>query len=1060
MIDTGSAISAMNKQAAQLFYAKRPAKKTEQPIQLGNGTIDVLTQKYEPMITIDKRPQKMTLFVIPNLQYNILLGMDFARLFNMEIIFGDHPTIETPFEPMHYIEIPTDDNDVELTEKQQQKWEDLQEQYKDQLAEADAILGATDTIEHDIITPDETPIRQQPYRVSPKQKEAIKQQIEELLKLNVIRPSKSPYASPVVLVDKPDGTLRMCIDFRQVNNVTTGDAHPLPKIDELLDQLGKTRVFSTLDLLQGFHQIKLTENAIPKTAFTTHLGLFEYTRMPFGLKNAPATFQRLVEDIFRDIMWINVLVYIDDIIIFTETVDQHLEVLKTVLNKLKRHQLQAKRKKCKFFKRKLTFLGHTVSPEGLLPKQENIKTLQEFKDPSNLKELRSFLGMASYYRKFVPNYSKISRPLTKLLKEDEPFVIGKEQKETIQILKDKLTKPPILKFPDYSKTFHVITDASKERIGHVICQQYDKKFHPIRYGGKQLNKAEQNYTTSEKEALALLHAIKKNHAYLHGRRFVVHTDHLPLKSLLNAKDPTGRLARWFLTFQNYDFDTIYLPGKDNVLGDAVSRLNQHHEQEEKLKHFGYINIPGKLKQMTSEDREMQELIEEIKTTPSKYPKLTIDEGQIFFNDKDKPRRLMLPKQAQAEITRSYHDSPYSSHYGINTTVRKLEQRYYWPTMRQDITFHINNCKTCNATKGTTKKAQISPFSPGKPFEHLLSDIMGPLKTTKNGNKYIITLMDRATSWIEAFPLPSIESTQIADILIDEWITRYGTPRTLLTDHGTNYMSKMMTHLYERLGIEKLQTSPYHPSSNGKIERMNKVIADGLRHYVNTNQNDWDEHLTKTLHALRSTPTSTTGKSPYEMMFGQRMTQPKDTELLPAEITYQNPDDRINLLNDELANIRDEAETNRLNQQSRFNKDLKDQDSYEIGEYVWLQTGATKGKLAPKFSGPHKIINKPSTVLYQLETPSGQKLKHPVHFDRLKIHNGTKPKETEKAKGPPITEEKWQVKDLENLKMTLRKTKETPLENEGEKTLGEESDEELESENNEEEDYETTDKESD
>ena len=688
--------------------------------------MDKLTEAYEVTITIEKIYKKLLMYVIPGLNYDVLLGTDAARLFELQLHFN-----KKPIQPLYHIQEAQDPYDIALHEADKLRMNNLLKKYDQTLASKYDPLGITTAIKHDIDTGNEHPIRQQPYRQSPEQKRILEAEIKELLNKKVIRPSESPWSSPVVMVPKPDGTTRVCIDYRKLNGLTKKDAHPLPKIDEMLDHLKDTRVFSTMDLLSGFHQVPLTEDSIPKTAFTSHMGLYEYVRMPFGLCNAPATFQRLVEKIFSKIMWRFVMLYIDDIIIFSKNITEHFEHLTEVLDILQKHQLQAKLSKCKFFKSQLTFLGHQVTPEGILPLAENVKTVQGLKEPETLKELRSFLGMTAYYRKFIENYAGKARPLTRLLKKDEAMIIGPEQRKAIDQLKSDLSTPPILKYPDYDRRFHVITDASKEKIGHVITQQYDKKFHPIRYGGRQLNAAEKNYTISEKEALALLHAIRKNHAYLHGRDFTVHTDHLPLKNLMTAHDPTGRLARWFLTLQQYNFEIKYLPGEKNQVADALSRLNEDQSYETRLTEVDvhYIQIPTRMKQLMKDDRQMQILKSNIKKTPSQYPQYTIDDEAIYYQTKGRPRQLYVPTDARQDLMSQYHTSPLSGHCGMNATTQKLTAKYYWPDIHQDLVYFVNNCQKCNQMKGRTAKANLYPYCNWKTYGTITERYNGTV--TKN-----------------------------------------------------------------------------------------------------------------------------------------------------------------------------------------------------------------------------------------------------------------------------------------------------------------------------------------
>ena len=597
------------------------------------------------------------------------------------------------------------------------------------------------------------------------------------------------------------------------------------------------------------------EDDIQKTAFTTHRGLYEYVRMPFGLSTAPASFERLAEQVFALELWVFLLLYIDDVIIYSTTPEEHLQHLRTVFERLRENKLQAKLVKCRFFMSQLTFLGHTVNEDGILPLDDNLKLIESFQYPTTQKELRSFLGMTSYYRKFIEGYGKISRSLNTLLKKETKFVLTDEMKKDFDTLKQKLLKPPILRYPDYKKDFVVITDASKYAIGHIIAQEFEGKFVPVRYGGRTLKAAEINYTISEKECLALVHAIKKSHHYLYGRRFTVYTDHQPLRHLVNAHDPTGRLSRWSLHLQQYTYDVKYLPGSQNLVADALSRLNQiTPEEDENEVPNNYLDDDDDRPQPVScviiadenltkeqdKDPDIVKIKEELRTSPDSplHERFVLDQNLLYrinpANTEHGKKQLYVPRHKHYKLIEEFHQPNHMAHFGSNSTLNKLSARYFWRGMSRSIIDFINNCTSCNELKGKTKKAPVYPIPLTNPFEQLICDVLGPYPETRSGNRYIISFIDRYTSWIEAFPVKSIETKTVAKILIEEVIFRYGCPRTFLTDQGTNFTSKLMKAVCDRLGITKIETTPYHPQANGLIERSNQVLNTGIAHHVNAN----------------------------------------------------------------------------------------------------------------------------------------------------------------------------------------------------------------------------------
>ena len=373
------------------------------------------------------------------------------------------------------------------------------------------------------------------------------------------------------MVKKEDGSYRFCVDFRKVNKVTKVDSFPMPLVADALDSLAGASVFSVLDLKSGFWQIQMQKESQQKTAFSTHNGLYEFLTMPFGLVNSGASFQRLMGHILRGLEYRFALIYIDDIIIFSKSVDEHLDHLEEVFRRLRDANVKLNPKKCSFVKQRVEYLGHVVTPEGISPNPDKVRVVQEFPTPTNLKELRSFLGLANYYRRFVRGFSNIANPLNALTKKNVPFVWTVACAEAFDKLKRALVSAPILAYPNFREPFLLFVDASSTGIGFTLAQIQNGKEVVIAYNGRGLNQAEQNYSTTEREALALVEGIKKFQPYLHNHKFTVVTDHSSLRWLMNVKDPSGRLARWALLLQQFDFNIVHRPCRIHGNADCLSR---------------------------------------------------------------------------------------------------------------------------------------------------------------------------------------------------------------------------------------------------------------------------------------------------------------------------------------------------------------------------------------------------------------------------------------------------------------------------------------------------------
>ena len=433
-------------------------------------------------------------------------------------------------------------------------------------------LGRTTTVQHEIDVEGSTPVRQQAYRLPEARKEVVKQELDKMLAQGIVQPSRSPWASPIVLFEKKDGNVRFCVDYRKLNQVSKFDAYPMPRVDEVLESVGSAQFISTLDLVRGYWQIPMSEQSQEKTAFATPYGLFEFCVMPFGLHNAPATFQRMMNEVLYDCREFS-RAYIDDDIVYSSTWEEHLEHLRRVFTQLRQANLSLKLSKCQFGLKQVEYLGHVIGGGVILPNPRKLEAVHHYKRPETKTEVKSFLGLTGYYRKFVPQYATISTPLSNLLKKGkrEKVEWTPECEQAFQTLKKKLGEPPVLIVPDFSRPFVVQTDASNVGIGAVLTQKgADDKEHPVAFASRKL-KPRENYSVVEKECLAIVWALQFFYPYLYGQHFVVETDHQPLTWLQRMKNQNPRLARWALTLQPYKFDVRHRAGAQHKNADGLSR---------------------------------------------------------------------------------------------------------------------------------------------------------------------------------------------------------------------------------------------------------------------------------------------------------------------------------------------------------------------------------------------------------------------------------------------------------------------------------------------------------
>lgn len=964
-------------------------------------------------------------------------------------------------------------------------------------------LSVTDTITHEIPTTSNESINTKSYRYPEALKGEVNKQIDKLLEEGIIKPSSSPWNSPVWIVPKKldasnERKWRLVIDFRKLNEISIGDVYPLPQISDILDQLGHSKYFTTLDLASGFFQIKLSPKDQAKTAFSVPLGHYEYTRMPFGLKNAPATFQRMMNNVLTGLQGIKCFVYLDDIVIYGSSLEDHNIKLKEVFERLSKHNLKLQPNKCEFLKTEVMYLGHLITRDGVKPDPKKVEVVQNYPVPKSPKQIKSFLGLAGYYRRFIENFSQLMQPLTKLLKKNEPFNWTSLQQNSFEILKEKLCKEPILQYPSFSEPFNLTTDASNYAIGSVLSQGPPSEDLPIAYASRTLNKSEINYSTTEKELLAIVWSVKHFRPYLYGRKFKIYTDHKPLVWLFNVKDPGSRLVRWRLVLEEYDYEIIYKQGKLNYIADALSRINPEEDNEEaeskELKiqlttksretysYFleemirkpilynniqehnnkipdnstkvifsscdldslnnksllGYESYLEKLKAMkpnlydtlrivdnnrvllfcfvkiNSWDKiSYEDIFESLKNL--KHKLLETNTNEINFTNLSylllkwhKVRTIIryifretkisinvyhstvkTPRKEEIPIIlEEYHSNPISGHIGFHKTYKKVKSFYKWENMKKDIKKFIKQCKSCQENKLNRKKGrnpmEITSTST-EAFQKVSLDIVGPLPVTENGNKYILTLQDDLTKFSQAYALRQHDAETIADCFIRNFICKFGSPSIILTDQGADFTSNLIKEIAKLFKMKKINTSAYHPQSNGALERSHSTLIDYLKHYVNNEQSNWDQWLDFAMFSYNTSVHTSTKFTPFELVFGIKPSLPSSITKEPEfKYTYENYIDELVL---KLQKSRKTARDHLL-ESKRVNKRTYDKRSrhieFKAHDLVYLSNEQSKigksKKLSSYWLGPYKIIkvNSPVNVTIKIKN---KKIK--VHTNRLK-----------------------------------------------------------------------------
>ena len=798
----------------------------------------------------------------------------------------------------------------------------LIEEYHDVFSLEEGERGETDVVELHIDTGDAHPKSQPPRRVPFAVRQEIARQLRQMQTNGVIQPSKSPWASPIVLVRKKDGSLRFCIDYRSLNSVTKQDKFSIPRIDDLLDQLDQAQFFTTLDLAAGYWQIKVDDASREKTAFSTHRGLFEFRVMPFGLTNAPAVFQRLMQQVLCGLNPEEgpgfVDVYIDDILIFSRTIEEHVAHLRQVFARIRAANLKLKPLKCHFLRRSIEYLGYVITPHGLQPNPQQVAAVQDFPVPENVSQVRQFIGLTSYYRRFINRFADTAAPLHGLTRKNAEFQWTPACQSAFEALKEKLVNAPVLVYPSFDRPFVLETDASVRGLGAVLSQkQSDQLLHPVAYASRALAAPEKNYAITELETLAVVWAIHHFRAYLYSHEVTVITDHSAVRAVLETPSPSGKHARWWLKVFSSGIGKVtivYRPGRENGKADALSRnLVTTQGEEEPETQVSQASCYADISQLleappletgsgdfSGEQRKDQTLLGMIryledgllpedspqaKKIAAQAPQFALVGGILYFVDhkSDNQKRAIVPVHLREKIMQEMHGGLMAGHFSGHRLFTTLSRHWWWETLYRDCIAFCKNYAECVMVSGSgrVQRPPLHPIPVQKPFQIMGVDIM-ELPVTERGNKYVIVFQDFLTKWPMVFPAPDQKTARIARLLAEEIVPLFGVPDALLSDRGTNLLSHLMQDVCKLLGVTKLNTTAYHPQCDGMVERLNRTLKSMLHKTCAKFGQQWDRFLSGVLWAYRNTPHESTKEKPSFLLFGIDLKSPTEAALLPLQ----------------------------------------------------------------------------------------------------------------------------------------------------------------------------------
>ncbi|CAB0016071.1 unnamed protein product [Nesidiocoris tenuis] len=943
-------------------------------IQTADGASHPVRGGVDLPIIVDGEIRPFPVLVARSLAPPLILGMDFLKHFGVTINFaemGPVPAISDPVESCALI------TEHQLPQQLRPAVERIRARLE-QLARPDSEgrLRATTIMQHHIsLMPGSLPVKQRVRPVSEPVKRELWRQLDELRKQGVVEPSQSPWCSPLVLQKKKNGTYRMCHDSRKVNEMTIKDSYPLPHIQSTLDLLRNAKFISSIDLKSAFFQVPLTEASKPVTAFAVPgRGLWQFTRMPFGLANSGPAFQRLCDQVIAGLE--NVFGYLDDLIMVSSTAEEHVRLLNEVLDRLEQANLTINAEKCELFRSALTFLGFVVDASGLRAAPDKISAIIDFPRMKTQREVRRFLGICGYYRRFVPSFSKVASPLTDLLRKGKKFDWTLECEQAFAQLKTLLTSSPVMAVPNFELPFVVQTDASVQGLGAVLTQRFHDGEKVIAYASRKLTGLERAYTATELECLAVLFAVERFRPYLEGCRFTVITDHHALKWLKEIKDPNPRLTRWALKLQAHDYDIEYRKGSMNLVPDALSRAP--------------VSGACALRVVPDEVRDpwYARMVGNVTASPENYPLWRVQDGRLFkfLEERDQlvnSWKLVVPRELRQETLVRCHNAPEAGHFGVLKTLKRIAADYYWPKMRVDVQRFVSGCPVCAAFKPSNVRPAglMGQHSVRRQWQCLAIDFSGKYPRSPRRNEYLLSVQCLFSKFILLFPMTNCRAANMVRLLKDKVFSCFGVPEELVCDNGSQFTSREFVDAMRERNIRIKYTALYHPQAD-PVERAHRELKRMMGSTMQGNTHArWDEFLPEFQLAINSAVSETTKFAPASLLFNHRVCA-VNRDLAEASATQISPPDAVaradRFRQEEIipvvqANIHRQFERNK----ARYDAGRRPVQ-YDVGDRVWhravYQSSAQdkfSKKLAPKFVGPFVIDARHGRVVYSLKDAAGR-----------------------------------------------------------------------------------------
>lgn len=997
LLDSGAVSSVMNKAVCD-YLLSREYKLYECNVAITtvDGTMHMALGYVKVDYELRGIRRKVPTLVVERLRTTLVLGWDFWNAFGIKPCFVNEKSGHTVVSETFGIQIFNQNEDSshettfvsepvdEISDVTPPKCINVEEPHILNIREQERLKEVIDNLpfckpegelnktwmkEATIDTGNAAPVRCKMRIIPPAKLAKVIEEIDRLERRGIIRKVEaSEWLHPMLAVPKSTGRLRICVDARCLNKLTKKNTYPQQNANRILSMLGKAEYFSTIDLTDAYFQIPLHEDSQEKTAFAVPTrGTYVYCRMPMGLTNSAAVLCSLIDALFGSEFEPHVFPYLDDIVTVTETFDEHIHMLIKISEKLRYAGLTISPSKSKFVYKRLKYLGHILDVQGIAMDKSRVEAVENFPQPKCVKDVQRLMGLAGWYRRFIKDFSEITAPISELEKKSVKFEWNEEREGAFRKLIAALTSAPILASPRYEVPFEIQADASKTACGAVLVQYHEGTEKVIAYMSQKFTATQQKYHVTELECLAVILAIEKFRPYVEGTHFKVITDHHALIWLKNLKDPTGRLARWSLRLQAYDFTLVHRKGKFHIVPDALSRLvsavnaNRNFDTQDSwyLKH----------KQLALEQ-------------PQEYDQFKIQNGLLYFNPSPKEEecempnclwRLCVPKELRQTIIKENHDNESSYHGGRYKTIAKIRAGYHWPNMNEDISKYVRECETCKLIK-PYNKITVPPagefVEANRPFRIVASDIVGPLPMSKKMNRFLIVAIDLFSKFTILRAVKTATAQNVTDFMKKDVILKFACPEIVVCDNGGQYKSALFRSLLESREIKLWLTAVYFAQGNN-TECVNKTIGTALRAFIlqDTNHRDWDRNIHEIENAINNAYHTSTRETPYFIAFGQRMPQHarEYSEIIDANTDMPRSEENFNAMREKI-----QARLNEAREKSKKQYNLRTRlVEYKVGEVVYREntqlSDAAKyfsKKLTPRFV-KCTIMERTGTNTYKL-----------------------------------------------------------------------------------------------